>query len=98
MFEFCTDDGTQPLSFEPAMSQCQEVVCRYWIFIPHAYLVNELPVLVLPEQRGTHAGEGICLENMQSLLEGVVDHDPAVTSDDVHSASTMTVRRAKGLK
>jgi hypothetical protein len=52
-------------------------------------LVIETPVRVLSEQCLSHGGEGINLQETQTLLEGVVDLDLALATDNNHTTSTV---------
>ena len=53
-----------------------------------ACLVLESPVLVLTEERNSHARQGIVFEDLKALLEGVVDVDLARAVEDDDAAGT----------
>lgn len=52
-------------------------------------LVLEATVLVLAEQRETDGGEGVGLEELETLFEGVVDFDLAGAVEDDDAAGSV---------
>lgn len=53
---------------------------------PAVRLVLELPVLVLAEERGAHAGQGVGFEQLEPLFKGIVDVNAAVGVEDPDAA------------
>jgi hypothetical protein len=56
------------------------------------FLIVELAVLVLAEQSGSDAGQGVRLEQSKSFLEGVVDVDLAAAADDGDTTGSVLSR------
>lgn len=52
-------------------------------------LIEETPVHILPEKCLSNGRESIDLQKSQSLLEGIVDLDLAISTDDNHTARTI---------
>jgi hypothetical protein len=61
-------------------------------------LVLEATVLVLAEERETHGGQGVSLEELEALFESVIDFDLAGAVEDDDAAGSVWRRRvSKGV-
>lgn len=67
------------------------VCCRSltWLKRGSVNLVLEATVLVLAEERETDGGQGVGLEELEALFEGVVDFDLAGAVEDDDAAGSV---------
>lgn len=68
---------------------------RHACCVAHSALVLEAAVLVLAEEREADGGQGVGLEKLETLFEGVVDLDLAGTVENDDAAGSVEYMLAR---